>query len=394
MPLFYFRAVDADGKRTAGHLEVRNAEEAKQRLRARGFTPIELKEQSAKRSKGHLKDDRLVDFTLQLAQLLRAGVPLYESLHALEEQYHTEKFHQVIQGLCHSIKEGLSLSKAMESYPDSFDNLYRSMIAAGEAVGAQGVVLEKLADLLKKRLKLKGQLKAALIYPAVLASFSLIVIGIMVGFVVPSIENIFQGRQLNGFTEAVLGFSHFMRSYWWALLLAIAGGFFAATSFLRSPSGREWRQRTALKLPVIRHLSTCVVLARFCRTQATLQEGGLTLVDALDISKATMGNVVFARLIDEAKEKIIAGSSLGRELSRSPLIPHFVSRMLLVGEEAGTIVPMLGRVADMYEEEVEKALNTVVALAQPVILIFMGGVIGIIMLAILLPMTDIASIAS
>jgi len=393
MPLYQYYSIDASGKKKSGVIEGHNEREVKERLRLQGILVTKLESKSTVSSRQNLTGEHLLTFTIQLSQLVSAGVPLYESLVAIEEQYRGEKFHRVILSLCEQIKGGKPLSEAMAQYPGSFDRLYCSMIKAGESAGALELVLFRLNDFLQKRNKLKKQIITAMIYPAVLGGFSLMIIALLLGFVVPSIEGIFEGRQLNQFTEMVLGASHFLQNYWWIYIPLILGGGVYLFFEFRKPSRKQWVQRQLLKLPMIRTLIVQTALARFCRTMATLQAGGLTMIDSLRISREVMGNVVLEEEIQHAEEQIVEGSSLSAELGRSKWIPKMVSRMVLVGEETGKTEVIFSKVADIYEEELEKTLDRVMALAQPVILIVMGTVIGLVMLAVLLPLTDVSSFA-
>lgn len=391
MPLFQYQALDNKGKKQNGVIEAQIEREAKEKLRERGLMVTQLSVKTRVSSKQNLKGENLMAFTMQLSQLVNAGVPLYESLVALEEQYHREPFHRVLLSLCDQIKRGTSLSEAMKSYPDSFDKLYSSMIAAGEAAGALGLILERLAHLQSRQMRLKKEITAALIYPVILASFSFIVICMLLGFVVPSIEGIFAERQLNGFTSMILAVSHFFREKWW-LYIPVIGGFATwATIKLRSTKGRLWLERTVLKIPVIRNLVIQAGVARFARTMATLQQGGLPMIESLRMSRAVIRNIAMEEEMQEAEARIIEGSSLSSQLGKSRYIPHMVGRMVRVGEDSGASALMLEKIADMYEENLEKTLSTTTALAQPVILIIMGGVIGVVMIAILLPLTDVSS---
>lgn len=394
MPLYRYQAFDASGNKRSGLMEALSEGEAKERLRSQGLMITSVTERKGVSSKENLKGEDLVAFTLQVAQLLEAGVPLYQTILALEEQYRGSPAHRIVMSLGNQIKAGTPLSEAMKTYPDSFNKLYRAMVSAGEAVGSLGPVMERLGYLLEKQAGLKGQIVTALIYPAILAVFCLLVIGMLLGFVIPSIEGIFQGRDLNAFTATVLTISRFARAYWWLYIPLLAGGIGYTGYWIRTAAGKIWLQKTLLKLPLFRTLTIQAATARFCRTMGTLQEGGLPMIDSLRIAKDTMGNVVMEEEISKAEEKIISGSSLAKELSRSELIPTMASRMITVGEEAGTSVVMMNRVADMYEGELEKTLTRLMSFAQPVILIVMGGVIGTVMIAILLPMSDVASMSS
>lgn len=391
MPLYAYQAYDSTGKKRGGTIEAQTEREAKDKLREQGVMVSQISAKSSISGKQNLKGENLYTFTLQIAQLLNAGLPLYESLVALEEQYRNEAFHRIILSLSEQVKAGTTLSAAMANYPGSFNHLYRAMVTAGESVGALDLVFEKLSQLLARQDHLKKEIRAALIYPCILGVFALLVISLLLGFVIPSIEGIFADRQLNGFTEFVLKISHIARDYWWAYIPAIALTIAGIVYKLRTPAGRLWMEKVLMHVPLIKTLMVQTAIARFTRTMATLQQGGLTMIDALRIGREVMGNAILENEIRKAEAKIIEGSSLSAELTRSKWIPLMVSRMLVVGEESGSTVSMMNRIAEMYESEIEKTLSTVMALAQPVILIFMGLIIGTVLLAVLLPLTDVSS---
>lgn len=391
MPLYQYQYVDSQGKRRSGVIEAQADREAKEKLREQGVLVTQLQIKTKVNKKQNLKGDNLLAFTVQLSQLINAGVPLYESLIAIEEQARGESYHRIVLSLCEQIRTGMSLSNAMGAYPDSFDRLYCGMVAAGEAVGALGPVLEKLTYFLERQMKLKKQITTAMIYPGVLGGFSLLIIGLLLGFVVPSLEGIFADRKLNAFTNGVLAFSHLFRAYWWLYIPLLVGGITWGVWKIRSPQGKLWLEKSVLRVPLLKNLVIQTAVARFCRTLGTLLQGGLSMMEALRISRGVMRNVVLEKEIQVAEGKIIEGHSLSQELGKSAYMPSLVSRMLAVGEESGTSVTMLNRIADMYEQEIEKTLDRVMALAQPLILIVMGLVIGTVLLAILLPLTDVSS---
>lgn len=394
MAIYHYQALDLKGKSIKGHVEAHSEKEAKDLLREQGAMITKLVLKTTNSLKQQLKGENLVTFTVQLSQLIGAGVPLYESLIAIEEQYRQEPYHHIMMRLSEQIKAGNSLSSAMSEYPESFNKLYRSMILAGESSGSQEVILEKLSILLRKQIKLKKQIITALIYPGILGSFSFLIILMLLGFVVPSIEGIFEGRKLNSFTEFVMSVSHFFRDFWWLYIPAIAASITFLVMKFRSPQGKLFFEKNLIKVPVLKTLIVQTALARFCRTMATLQQGGLTMIDSLQISRGVMRNIVLEEEIKKAEGKIVEGSSLSIELSKSPLIPLLVSRMLSVGEESGTSLVMMNKIADMYEEEIEKTLDRLMALAQPAILLIMGAIIGFVLLAIMLPLTDVSSFSN
>lgn len=392
MPIYHFKAIDNSGKRRKGFIEAQNLQDAKDKLRAQDVMLTTISTQGSFFGKQTIKGDQLLAFTMLLSQLISSGVPLYESLLAIEEQYRSEKVHRIILSLCEQVKAGSSLSEAMGSFPDSFDKLYCAMIGAGEAAGALDTILERLCQLLSRGVKLKKQIITALIYPAILAIFSLLVIFLLLTFVIPSIEGIFMDRQLNRYTQFVILASHFFQNYWWLIGISVALLGVLCTYQYYTPKGKAWLQKQLLKLPLIRTLIIQAALIRFCRTLGTLLQGGVSMIESLRLAREVMQHPTLEEEMEIAEVKIVEGSSLSAELIKSRYLPHIVARMMAIGEETGNLVSMLNKVAEMFEEKLEKTLDRVMALAQPVILVVMGTMIGMVMLAILIPLTDVSSL--
>jgi general secretion pathway protein F len=394
--LFQYRYIDLKGKKKGGVIEAEGIADAKEKLRSQKILVTSLEQKAAKtlnqlwlKKDVKIKEQHLITFTTQLAALLIAGMPLYESLVCLEEQYRIEAFHPIILSLCDQIKKGASLSAAMSRFPTTFNKLYCALIAAGESVGALHTTLEKLAALLLKQCKLKKQLTTAMIYPALLFGFSLLVCTLLLTFVIPSLETLFEDRPVNRFTSFVIGVSWFM-THGWPFYLPCLFFLIGGLGYLfYSPRAKRWIQGILLRLPLLKSLLIQSAMARFSRTMGTLLQGGVPIVQALQISRKTVHNLLLEEVIEGAEHKIIEGSFLSEELKKSPLMPALVPRMLAIGEEGGSVPQMFEKIADLYEEEVEKNLTRVTALAQPVILVIMGAVVGLIMLAVLLPLTDI-----
>ncbi len=395
MALFFYRYINQKGKKRAGFIDAESLSDAKEKLRTQKILVLSLSQKEEKKSfwnfrrKVALNSSSLITFTHQLAGLLNAGMPLYESLICLEEQYRTEAFHPILLSLCEQIKKGSSLSKAMHQFPRSFNSLYCAMIEAGESVGALEATLDKLATLLSKQSKLKKQLTTAMIYPALLFSFSALVCTLLLTFVIPSLATLFEDRTVNRFTSLVIGMSHFLLHGWpiYLPLLTLAGS--GIVYLISSPKGKRWLNWSWLHLPLLKTIVVQAAMARFSRTMGTLLQGGVTIIRALQISRNTMHNPLLEEVVQKAEGKIIEGSLLSVELKKSPLIPALVPRILAIGEEGGSAPLMFHKIADLYEEEVDKTLTRITALAQPVILVVMGGIVGLIMLAVLLPLTDI-----
>lgn len=391
MPVFHYQSIDERGKKRKGFIEAVNELEAKQKLREQGVLVTSLGTSAGKRGKQKLNGEQLLTFTAMFSQLIGSGIPLYESLLAIEEQVRNEPYHRIILSLTEQVKAGTTLSDAMRQFPESFSSLYTSMIGAGEAAGALEIVSKRLSQFLTKQQRLKKQIANALIYPGILASFALLVVALLMGFVIPSIEGVFEGRELNRYTLFILELSRFLRNYWWIYLPILVLGGLGSYYALKRPQGKLWLERQWLKIPYIRDLVIQAALVRFTRTMSTLQEGGLPVIEALDLAKGVMQNISMEEEIDRAQKKILEGGTLSSELRKSRYLPQLTSRMIAVGEESGHLTQMLAQIADMYEETLEKTIERVMSLIQPAILIVMGLLIGLLLLAILLPMTDVSA---
>lgn len=392
MPVFHYQALDPKGKKLKGFIEAQNTLEAKAKLREQGVMITSLGANKELKKRQHLNQEQLLSFSTMLSQLIGAKLPLYESLIAIEEQVRREPYHRIILSLAEQVKAGSTLSEAMRSFPESFNRLFTSMVGAGEASGALESVMQRLVLFLNRQAKIKKQIQNALIYPAILASFAFVVIILLMGFVVPSIEGVFEGRTLNGYTELVLSISRFFRSNWWILLILTFITGFGLYTYLSRPKGKLALEKALMKLPLIKTLMIEAALVRFTRTLSTLLDGGLPLIEGLRLSGGVMQNHLMEEEIVRAEKKILEGGRLQDELKRSRYLPHMAIRMLSVGEETGHLSEMLKKIAEIYEEDLEKTIDRTMSLAQPAILILMGAIIGMVLLAILLPMTDISSL--
>lgn len=390
MPHYQYVALDTKKKKKKGVIESISIQEAKIKLREQGWILLTLKEKKTF-FKPAIKEESLLNFTLQLSELLDASVPVYESLLAIEEYTRGEPFHHIVLGISEKVKNGSSLSIALRNYPEAFPSLYIFMVQAGEASGSLSQIFHRLKELLKKQARLKAQLKTALIYPALLTLFALVVISLLLGFVIPSLEGIFEGRSLNGFTGCVLKISYLFRHFYGIYLPLIAMGIAFIVFQWHSPKGRVHIHNWLLRLPLVKNLLIESFIIRFCRTLGSLLQGGVSLIDALNISQGVIYYKAIETSIEKAKQKIIEGSLLSHEYSKIPYFPKLISTMLAIGEDAGTLPQMLQKIADIYEEHLDKILERLLALTQPIILIIMGGVIALIMLAILLPLTDLSN---
>lgn len=391
MALYTYRAFTRDGKKTQGSIEAATLQEAKDKMRGMQLMVSQLEPQKRASKKQQLNQDNLLIFTSQLSQLLSSKIPLYESLVALEEQARGEPYHPVLLGLTERIKRGNSLSQAMLDFPDSFSPLYRALIAAGEAVGNMELALGRLNSFLSHQGKIKKQLVSALIYPALLLVLLIFAAGVLVGFVIPSLEGLFEDKEIPAFTQMVIQSSHFLRQWGILIISAVVGAICFLVVRLRNPKTKASLQRGLLKVPLISRYVVLSCLGRFAKTLSTLLDGGLPLTNALAFSRESINNARLDEIMLRVETRIIEGISLSQELSRYEEIPTLFTRMISIGEESGKLAGMLGQLATLYEEETERTLLRLVQLAQPVLLLLMGGLIGGVLLSILLPLSSFGS---
>jgi general secretion pathway protein F/type IV pilus assembly protein PilC len=382
MSQFLYVAVDKAGAKRKGIIDSSGLAEAKERIRAQGLTLLQI---TPKGMKGmRLSKDDLLPFTLQLSELIGAGLPLFESLQTMRQEMGSPKTGPILETLTDEIKKGIPLSQALAKFPETFDARYRALVAAGEAVGALDKVFLRLKTLIEKELKMKRELVSALTYPMILTFFSFIVISVLLLFVVPSVEDMFEGRKMEGLSAIVFGASHILRDHTFTLFFT-----------LFSAGGALWFWRKALQpflftLPVVGTLLTRGALGRFSRTLGTLLEGGLPLTEALELSSKVLNHPQLEEVVVRSKEKILEGRRLSYEWRRSKFFPPLVLQLVAMGEETGGLGGAFLKVADLLDTEVEKRSAQLLALVQPLILILLGGVIGLVMVSILLPMSEMA----
>jgi len=388
MAIYTYQAYTRDGKKTKGSLEALSEQEAKEKIRASDLILSSIAQQGARAGFSQLTKDNLIIFTSQLTQLISARIPLYESILALEEQARGENYHPVIQSIGERIKAGTSLSKAMSDFPQSFSPLYRALIQAGEAIGNMELSLSRLTSLLSYQQKMRKQLLSALTYPLFLMGLMFVSLGIMIGFVVPSLEGLFEGRELPWFTALVFGVSSQVRAYWPLVALLLGTGGLLTYYQLRKQSTKIKIQKLLLKTPVVSRYIIHSALSRFARTLATLTEGGLPLINSLHYATEACHNARLEEIFKEVSERAVEGRVISEELKKYREIPPLFCRMLKIGEDSGKLAPMLIQVATIYDDDTERTLARIVTLAQPVLLIIMGALIGGVILSILMPLSD------
>ena len=390
--LYKYQALSNEGRKTTGVIHADSLDTAKELLRAEELMVIDVQVYHEKKNNIKLSSTILLDFTRMLGQLLEAGIPLYESIVIIEDKYRHHRFHPLFIDLCDELKVGVSLSQALAKYPQSFDPIYVAMVKAGEQTAALSKVFEELCLLLQRQQKLKKQLVSAAAYPLFLAGFSVFIFLALLLFVIPSMKALFDGRVLHPITQFVFAASDIAvhQGAWIGLTLALAITLIVV--ILRKPTSRERIDGWLLQLPFFKHFIQEAATVRFCRTASLLLSGGVPILQALNLSRFVMKNRHLENVITEAEKGVSEGKTLSGQLAQYPFIPTLVPRMLSIGEETGKTAFMLQSIANICEEDLEKKLQQTVSFLQPALLLLLGLIIGIVLLSILIPLTDVGAV--
>jgi len=342
-----------------------------------------------------VKKAEIAAFTRQMATLLRSGIPLAESLTALYEQIQNVRFKVPIGEIRTAVNEGSSLADAMAKHPKIFDELYTSMVRAGEVAGNLDDVLARLADFLEGSQKLKSKVQGAMIYPVIMLLVGAAIMIVLMTAVIPEITRMFaqQGRALPWNTRLLIWTANLFRHYWWVMLLSIVALGYLFWWWSHTPNGRKDWHAFILAMPLIGPLARHIAVSRFARTLGTMLTSGVEMLKSLDIAKQILGNVVLRKAVEDAKKAVTEGESLATTLRRSNQFPSTMIHMIAVGERAGQLEQMLQRIADAYEAEVDMKLNRLTSLLEPLMLVFMGAGVGFVVFSILQPIMDMGSLS-
>jgi general secretion pathway protein F len=326
--------------------------------------------------------------TRQLATLVRAGVPLVDSLGALTEQVEKESLVKVLTRVREAVNEGTAFSKALGEHGAVFPPLYINMVAAGEASGTIEAVLDRLADFMEAQSRLKGKVLAALAYPALMLVVVMILVGVLMVAVVPKVTSIFEnlGQELPWYTTLLIVTSDTIAHWWWAMLLALGGAMAAFQRWRGTAKGRLAWDTFTLKVPIFGRLNLLIAVARFSRTLSTLLGSGVQLLTAMEIGRNVLGNARLQAVIGEAIGAIREGESIAEPLKRSRAFPPMVTHMIAVGERSGQLEEMLENVSRAYEADVDTRVMALTSLLEPVMIVALGGIVGFIAMAILMPL--------
>lgn len=377
-----------------GAIDAESLQEAKLKLIRRQILVVEVALLEEKKKKVHLSRSELLSFTRELARLLEAGLPLYESLSSLEEKYRRAKMHELLLDLCDQIRSGRPFSEALGRHRSSFDLLYRSMIANAEKSGGLSRALQELNRLIDRELKLKKQLVGALLYPCLLGTFCITVLLVLLYGVVPSLFELFEGKELHTFTRFVFACSRFAIKAKW-LLAALVSLFSASCVWMAiSEKGKRWMKLIFLRVPGVKDLWAKIALSRFFRATATLIEGGVPALAAMQQAERMLRHPGMEASMKSALQQIEEGEALQEALMGKPFIPPLVPRMLGIAQAGGSLASMMHQIASIYEEDLEKSLARITASIQPILLLVLGAMVGFVLLSVLLPLTDVSSFAA
>jgi len=394
---FVWEGTDKRGTKMKGEQSAKNANLVRADLRRQGITPTVVKPKPKPLFGGkgkRISPKEIAIFSRQLATMMKSGVPIVGALEIIAGGQKNPKMKEMVNGLRGEIESGSSLSEALLKYPVQFDELYRNLVKAGESAGVLETVLETIASYKENIESLKGKIKKALFYPATVIAVAIMVSAILLIFVVPQFKQVFQsfGADLPAFTKMIVGASEFMLSYWWLALMVVVGSGVAFMFFFkRSLAFQHFVDRMMLKIPVVGQILHNSSIARFARTLAVTFKAGVPLVEALDIVAGATGNTVYEKAVHRIRDDVAVGYQMNMAMKQVNLFPHMVIQMTAIGEEAGALDAMLFKVAEFYEQEVNNAVDALSSLLEPMIMIFIGLVVGCMVIGMYLPIFKLAA---
>ena len=402
MPEYKYNAIDRNGAQTTGKIEAPNDEQARQKLMARGLMVTSLVGDTgaakpvtaaapAKKSfsfGSKVSAEDVTTMTRQLATLIVAGLPLLRALELIHKQERNPHFKEVLGMIAESVSQGNNLSEALAAHPKVFDRLFINMVKAGEAGGVLDKVLDRLAKFREKAQRIQKKVKSAMVYPGVVVSVAVVIVYILMVKVVPSFQKLLSSQKLAlpPLTQLVVGISTALTDYWYVTPFVIFGIYYGMKLWLSSTKGKELFDRIIFKLPKIGGFVQIVSVSRFARTFGTLMASGVPILQAINITRDTLDNVVIANSLERVHDRVRDGEPLSIPLEQTGVFPQMVTSMIQVGEETGQLPEMLNRVADIYDEEVDNAVTALTSIIEPVLIVFLAVVVGAIVLAMFLPL--------
>ena len=391
MPAFTYTARASNGDLKTATIEAPSREDVVAQLRRQRLSVVKVDEDAKpKRPRGSIKMRDIVIFTRQFSTMINAGLPLVQALASLAKQTENQVLSDVTRAVVFDVESGHTVADALAKHPQAFSELYVNMVAAGEAGGILDTILMRLATFMEKNDALVRKVKGAMIYPGVIMSVAGIAIMVLLIFVIPVFEDMFAsvGLPLPLPTRVVIGMSRFLKGYWWLLGAIIAGVGFMLKRYYASSSGKLVIDRIMLYFPVLGDVLRKSAVSRFTRTLGTLISSGVSILDGLEITAKTAGNRVIQDAIMQSRASIAGGDTIAAPLQKSAVLPAMVISMIAVGEQTGGLDEMLTKIADFYDEEVDAAVGGLLSLLEPIMIVFLGVVVGGMVVAMYLPIFD------
>ncbi len=397
MASFEWKGRDRAGRPQSGVLVAENKDAVLAVLRRQQIVPIAVKEKGKEialpKVRGGVSDKAVAIFTRQFSVMIDAGLPLVQCLQILGEQQDNKAFQRIILQVREDVETGSNLANALKKHPQAFSDLYVNMVAAGEAGGILDTILQRLATYIEKAARLKAQVKSAMIYPVTVIAIAMMVVYIILWKVIPVFGSLFEslGAELPLPTRIVVAASKFVGRYWWLIILLIGAAVYAVKKYYGTEQGKFNIDRAMLKAPILGMVLRKIAVARFCRTLGTLLSAGVPVLESLEITARTSGNAVMEKAILEVRKQVEEGKAIAEPLKATNQFPPMVVQMISVGEATGAMDTMLNKIAEFYEAEVDEAVAGMMKLIEPVMILFLGVIIGGIVIAMYLPMFSLIS---
>ena len=395
MPAFMYTARDQAGQLKSATLEAASKEEAISQLKKQRLNVIKIDEQTKKKKAGKIPMRDIVIFTRQFSTMINSGLPLVQAMGILAEQSENVSLREVTKQVVFDVESGNTVADALRKHPNAFTELYVNMVAAGEAGGILDTILMRLAVFMEKNDALVRKVKGAMIYPGVIMTVAGGAIIVLLVFVIPTFQRMFAeaGIPLPLPTRIVIKMSQLLQSYWYMVIIGGYAAFLAVTKYYKTPGGQLVIDRLMLKAPVLGDVLRKSAVSRFTRTLGTLIGSGVSILDGLEITAKTAGNRVISDAIMESRSSIAGGETISAPLKKSQVFPPMVISMINVGEQTGGLDEMLTKIADFYDEEVDAAVSGLLALMEPMMIVFLGIVVGGMVIAMYLPIFDMVNAA-
>jgi len=395
MASFTYTARDAKGELKSSTLEAPNRDDALSQLKKQKLNVVKIDEQTKKKKAGKVGMRDIVIFTRMFSTMINSGLPLVQAMGILAEQSENPALRDVTKAVVFDVESGNTVADALRKHPNAFSDLYVNMVAAGEAGGILDTILMRLAVFMEKNDQLVRKVKGAMIYPGVIMTVAGGAIVVLLVFVIPTFQRMFKeaGIPLPLPTRIVIGLSEALQAYWWAVIIVVGGAVFGLKKYYATNDGKLVIDRLMLKAPVLGDVLRKSAVSRFTRTLGTLISSGVSILDGLEITAKTSGNRVISDAILESRASIAGGETISAPLKKSNVFPPMVISMISVGESTGGLDEMLGKIADFYDEEVDAAVSGLLALMEPVMIVFLGVVVGGMVIAMYLPIFDMVNAA-